>query len=746
MFGRTLVRSTRAVAVFWLLVWTGYGKAAEAPADPGVKHQVVIGAIDLLDDAVTKKGISAAAVSGALQLNLALDPTIGAVALEPIGEIKKPRNGYYLTSALQSFQNRVLWTGALQRFVSRDETSKPDEGPRVLIGPVTLNDENGLRPAAFGEVVTLIKRELLEGTVQAGTLTAHRISCFSTESPRAKRLAEDLTHEIDYALQAGRKVRSMGVEECVDANLFDCHQRLDVGANILINVNDNDGIAVKSELCWIPNRISDSLRLPLPELRERLSFSGLDQKSQVPDVREIKITRDIQNAYVAVLSRTIPAIVNQSRANDVESASRAMTAGPEEMAQVGSALLDAGNSPYVALGLLQRAAAGRPSAIAAFQIGRAYHGLGESASAERYLRLSLQLMAVDSSAIADVQGELGTVLFEQQKFSEAELQLRESLGRKDNPKLFATYLRATYLLGNSDEVLRIVDQLSQQHQTDPEILAIVARVTLDRHEFGISLLNAIKQALSFLPPGNQDAFLDLARTLAIEDISSLQPDAQVAKDALDLVIDRTYLGTDNTFHRPRSSRDAIDFLMRGRAELAIAEGRDFQGISDAVSDMRQAMRFLLEQPPGKRNGDLAVADLELAEVLFLDTDYRGASSIAADFLARAQNENPEVSSYSLVAHLLFVASRFGLDEIQDPLQDLQRRLGTLPSDTPPAINQAVQPPTGPVVQVRIAEWSFKLFDNFVCQKLGGAARATVRQLSDLVQKKINSKAVLEECK
>ena len=435
-----------------LLFCFGHVQAAGTTTDLRSAVPLAIGEVVIVDDAVTKKGISVTTVSAALRLLAAGDPTIQLIAPEPDGTSKKPRNGFYLSSSLQSFQDSILWTGTLQRFRSQDESSPPREDNPVKLGPVTLVDSSGLKPLAFAEIGTLIKRQLNEEPVPAQSLVTYRISCLSTDRPKSKRFAEQLAYELDLALQGLGKLRSAGVEECKATQdaLNPAPQYVAVTVDGRVDTGDDDETTVQPNLVWVPYRGDNPLTLPLPELREG------------------KITPETRRRYLRLLSSGIPSIVNETSRSDLKDASDAMAkAAPEQMVQTGSSLLKAGNSPYLALALLQRGGAADPNANVAYEIGKAYSALDELLWAERYLRDAVKLAQDGSSDLADIQGELGKVLFRRQKFKEAEKQFKASLQRKDNQQLRVVYLQIENLLGNETEINRQLNILLEQSKSNP---------------------------------------------------------------------------------------------------------------------------------------------------------------------------------------------------------------------------------------------------------------------------------------
>ena len=281
---------------------------------------------------------------------------------------------------------------------------------------------------------------------------------------------------------------------------------------------------------------------------------------------------------------------------------------------------------YLALALFQRSRSGDTDFEAAYQIGKTYQLLSEHELAEQHFRDALRFAPADWSARADAEGDLGTTLFEQHKFEEAETKFRESLRRKDSVDIRTRSISTAYILGKNEDVQRELGQLLKQPHPDPKIYLLAARVNLQSGNFPQTLV-IIRQAVDDVPSESRGLFLDLARDLATGAISSYPPNPQTAKDALDLILN--YKGAAAAPGSvPNNLSDAVAFLIRGRAKLEIAENNAFTGVDDAAKDMEQAKMFTDGQPPDKRSHELALVDLELAEAQFLDGKYSAAADLA----------------------------------------------------------------------------------------------------------------------
>ena len=161
--------------------------------------------------------------------------------------------------------------------------------------------------------------------------------------------------------------------------------------------------------------------------------------------------------------------------------------------------------------------------------------------------------------------------------------------------------------------------------------------------------------------------------------------------------------------------------------------------------MERANLFAEQQPPTKRDQQLALVDLELAEAQLLSGNYASAANTAEKFVHRLQPGNEEILPYNPVAQLLIVAGNYLSGKVQDPLTQLENRLQPLPNGKPAALIKNLTTPSGQLVEVRISQWSFDTLDEYACQKLQQQKRAVVKQLSEMVQKKIDSNATLKPC-
>ena len=714
-----MTKAATLAAILGFSLCTAYAQGEDKTATYGIELPLlIVGDVELVDDGVARKGINKLDFSGMLRFLFAGDRTILIGSSEAMSERKRPARGFYLSSSLQTFQDAVLWTGTLEHF-----EGTPDPDKSIPLGPLTLADSTGTRPAVLNEMAALIRRSIGQVSISTRTLPVYRVSCFSEGAP-ADRFAADLASDLDVVLQKQGQLRSQGLEECGDAEAIQFTQRLLRNAVAVIYAavsEQRERVHVQPELAWIPER-------PSPESREK------QFRVPLPQFDETRTTlRDRRNRYLQLLGRSIAATLNHSPERDLELASEALASGTPAMWQAGSAMLERGNSPHLALALLQRGH-DQTSFEAAYQLGKAYQAIREPAFAERHFRQSMGLAPADWTDLAEVQGELGTVLVELQKFKEAEVHLKELLERRDNHDVRVKYLRVARLLGNKVHVEQELQFLLSYPKPDLSVLAIAARSSLDTRDFE-KAFGHIERAVRDIerdghPAPEKPVFVELAKTLAVDAIAAQKADPEIAKKALDLVI-------------RMSPDDALAYLMRGRAQLMMAELNNFSDIALAVRDLQKAN--LGATKLGKPSRDLAVVDLELAEAEFLGGNYRVAADIAEEFLIRQQTGQMEIASYGPVAHLLIVASGYLLTKIDDPREDLETRLQYLHEEKPAALTENVSTPWGQTVEVRIAEWSFAAFDKYVCQKLEGRKRSIVKGLSELVQKRLDTSADPDSC-
>ncbi len=237
-------------------------------------------------------------------------------------------------------------------------------------------------------------------------------------------------------------------------------------------------------------------------------------------------------------------------------------------------------------------------------------------------------------------------------------------------------------------------------------------------------LRKYSEALELIEKGLQrgglevSSFTKQARALAVAVGGSANADIQIARRALDLALQR--------------EPDDVDALiLRGRVRLQIAGTANYEGTAAAADDFARAVTQALAQK--KDNPELRVVQIELAEARFMAGQHAAAAKAALDFLEVAPDTISGIDSYRPVAHLIKAASDQlrGVRGVQDRLR------GDIAGFTSwPELFVEVPGGKGKASRIRVAQWSFNVFDDFVCRKTEGAQRAALIDLSAMVQTKV----------
>jgi tetratricopeptide (TPR) repeat protein len=660
------------------------------------KPMLIIDEVQSLDEGANKRGIAADALTGTLRLLFATEPSVQVLNAEGGLGLRAPQNSYVVSSSIRSIQDAIVWLGTFRRIESPDgagQQSKP-----VALGPITIAERGGLQPSALTEIVSLIRRQIQDDIAGVEKKYRYRIGCFTVKGASvAVQLANQVRLELDQVLARDFGLRNAGMDACKAAGRPVAEPDIVIVQGAVLQFSG--ALALQAELLWNSESKEGRQVTPLPGWREE---TGQRAKPASQNMR--------------TLSRAIAAAMETPQA-DIAAAHNAVERGAKETLEQAAKFLDLGRAPYLALAMLQQLD-GKPTAELSYQLGRVHHATGNAPTAEAHFRKAIELAPKDWSQLPKLKSQLGIVLLEQQKFSEAETLFAESLSQLDDPAIRVRYLRTLYLLGKSAAASEQISLLREKPPVDPEVLSIAVRLSLDSGDTA--------RALEFLqagitdPQADKSVFVVMAKILATNAIGSKDGRAQDAKTALEIVL------------RNSPEMDPEAYLLLGRATLMTSTTGDSGGTTkDAIDAFEQAKR--LAKRSAKNSPDLAVVALELAEAYFLNGDYQRAAETAQEFLKTEAVPDFGASSYYPVAHLLVVAGDYLRGALtDDPAKELLHRTQHL-KNAPPQLVAKIPTFQGKFIDVPVARWSFDTFDNYACKKLSEPQRSVVRGLSEGVQ-------------
>jgi tetratricopeptide (TPR) repeat protein len=717
---------TAVVVLAWFLL-------VGAPQALAETARVLLGETRVLDGGVDTGRVDPNTFTSTLKFILGSDPAlqVGDIRDGPAGT---PVGAYRVTSSLQSLRESILWTGQMQRpdAVPGQQTS-PDP---IQLGPVTLADDKGLRAGALVEIVGLIKRQVIQGAAAPRRPVAIYTCLKPDASPLAREYAEEFRQYFAPQIKIADLIPVSPPPPCLEAigPLPENTARV-TGRT----VQQDSLIVVEPVLEW-----KDSV-IPLPVLR-------LDVKAGV----------DAGQAYVAMLSRATIAAFQKYPPPVLE----LLSAFATDSWQQNRARLSA--YPYLTIAILQRrdvsAESAESRALHFYRLGVAFAEARELDSAKASFELSRQLR----KDWIDPVRELGTLLFEFQRYDEAKVILEEALAldkNREDAKLQEKYAHAAYLLGNKDDARRELKALLEKFGSTASASAWLLSARLAIDDGNLQLAASQAERAHALAPGDRAVIERLAREITVaviekdaktradpRRISPTSPqEFQPARNVLDLL-------------EPRSDDSPKLLALKGVVPLLqglAANGKDPVVRAEATRNVAAAIGYYRQAAAAESGGDPEheLIQLDLAEALLFaaglapdgtakSTAIEDSAKEARAFLDKGDPRGLGLVSFHPVAQFLITVGDYLLGRSVDPWSDLQSRI----KDGAEAPSLFALVPTGKdsagkgtSTRVLIAQWSFGPFRDFACDQLAEPQRGAIVDLLDRLMAKVKMPALERRC-
>jgi tetratricopeptide (TPR) repeat protein len=712
-----------------LLAWFLLVGAPQALAETA---RVLLGETRVLDGGVDTGRVDPKTFTSTLKFILGSDPTLQVADLRD-GPAGTPVDAYRLTSSLQSLRESVLWTGQMRRPDSVPGQQTPPDP--IQLGPVTLADDKGLRAGALIEIVGLIKRQVTQGTAAP----RRPVSIYACLRPDDSQLAREAAEDFRQYFAAQIKIVDL-----IPVSSPPCSEAIgplpENTARVTGSIMQQDGqIVVEPVLEW-----KDSV-VPLPLLR-------LDAKAGT----------DAGPSYITMLSRATIAAFQKYPPPVLE----LLSASATDSWQQNRARLSA--YPYLIAAILQRhdvsAESAEPRALRFYQIGVAFAEARELESAKASFEVSRQLR----KDWIDPVRELGTLLFEFQRYDEAKAVLEEALAldnNREDAKLQEKYAHAAYLLGNKDDARRELKALLAKFGSTAPASAWLLSARLAIDDGNLQLAASQAKRAHAAAPGDRAVIERLAREITVaviekdaktradpRRISPTSPqEFQPARDVLDLL-------------EPRSDDSPKLLALKGVVPLLqglAANGKDPVARAEASRNVAAAVGYYRQAAAADSGGDPEheLIQLDLAEALLVgaglapdgtakSTAIEDSAKEARAFLEKGDPRGLGLASFHPVAQFLITVGDYLLGRSADPWSDLQSRI----KDGAEAPSLFAIIPTGKdsagkstSTRVLIAQWSFGPFRDFACDQLAEPQRGAIVDLLDRLMAKITMPALARRC-
>lgn len=661
-----------------------FSMATQAPAqsqhDIGERaFHIVVEEPQVLDERLLEKGITGRSLAETLRFVLSTYPEL-TTALA--GQPNPPASQvpvFRLSSSIYKFQNSAVWSGDI---LGQDGKSR-------RIGPVTVTDDAGLKSGALNDIAALTLTHLRQPFL-GDTRGISVVSCVVHKGTMAASIVQDFQARLRSRIEStagvywqGSSARSCTVEpRAPDNNVALLSGQIEAR---------NDNISIKPTLSWrsIPS---------LPLAWYRGSFDSYISE---------------RDEYLTLIARSVSSLLNNEYPPDsISEALNANTRTDSEAAREGRLLLRAGYA-FLAIPLLQRGEMlGQTDLL--FDLGIAFRDAGASVQAAKIFE---RVIRIDDSH-GGAHKELGISLFNQRKYKEAAQQFERA---GNIPGAREKYASVLYLLDDRQGARKKAVEAVKAGEGSPDLDLLLAQLDMSDKKFGDAVLR-LKDGFG----GNlESAYISALKVLTR--VATEEKDFTAADDAFKILIAR--------------APSADNFLLYARAIMARAQDTGFADHAvRAVEMFRKALdknRTELSQNP-----QFSVVPLELAEALFVAGDEHvfAAREVASEFLfadavTDADKAKLSTRTYAPVARLFIVASEYLTRRaMEPPLRILERDLvDPLPY---PELYVSVARPVGDPVRFRVARWSFKTFDKYVCTKLSPSDRDVVLALSTTLQRKV----------
>lgn len=695
--------------------WLGLSLVSAAAQQP---MRLLLGETRAIDKGVGSTKVEPPAFTSALRFILGTDPAL------QVGELSDASAGtaldaYQLTSTLQTLRDSVLWAGELRRG-GQDAGTKPF--PPILVGPVVLADEKGLKASALVEIAALIKRHLS----QQLTATSKSVSIYSCLRPDQSNAAKQIAEEfrIFFAKTLSADARAVSA---VDLIPLQPPPPCDVtagplpenAARVVGTVTQRDqSLSIEPLLEW------KDYAIPLPIFTD-----------------DANTVQKLGPAYGRMLSRATVAAFRQYPPRIAEFLENQNKTNWQEDSR---SLFSFREFPYLLAAALQRRNSVSPvRAENEFELGLAFAIAKEPEFAASAFEKALQL----KPGWVDAYRELGGVLLELQRYDEAEAALKKALDQGNDPVLLEKYAQVVFFLGKRDLAGEVLDDVFKTTGGTFQARLLAARIALDQNKLDTALRHI--GTASNLPGADQVVITRFARDIANAALDNTLENQQLesAAAALNMI--------------PETKDDVQLFALKGSVQLRQAlrsdgktpAGREFasKNISGALEYYRKVLAADSADP------DYEAIELDISEGLYFAASYEvdparkvaflsESAKTARSFLKKDDPRGLGLVSYRPVAQLLITTAEYLQAPGKDPRPEFEHQLSetAAASDGP---HLSVTVPTGKDTKtnIKVGQWSFEAFDWSACKILPSPESEVVHTLSDQTQKKFNPKRGAKAC-
>jgi tetratricopeptide (TPR) repeat protein len=647
------------------------------PAETPVPRLVVIEEPLVLDGRLADKGISPQSFAETLKFVISTAP--GVTATIESGSPPSGQRTLRLSSKIDKFQESTIWTG---------EAREPTWGSAIL-GPVVILDEKGLRFGALSEISALVRAQFTR-SLNTGNSASLSLDCLKSTSQQESPLRQEIIYQLRSRLE---RVPGLRWQRLVSDLCSDTAQDMDQSVfRIEGSIEANEQlVSIEPQISW------QALRIPLARYRGT----------------PITFQND-RDEYLNMLAQSAAAIINEYPQEIVAIASEVRNSEPAVLADQGLKFLG-GNTPYLALPFLQRAATDNPGLY--YELGMTFKNVSAPRQSETAFRLSI----ASNSQHGLAHRELGAILFGQRKYDEA---AREFELAGNTSGVAEKYAPLLYLLGRRDAAREVAASALARGEGSIDLQLLLARLDIRERKAN----DAIERLAASLQEVQDDRIVKLLKEAAATTLQ--QRDYVSAESALSVLREK--------------APDPEVYLLSGRVAVAKSADNEFSDTNKAVDFFGRTLREKKNKNPENPELDLVV--LDLAEALFFDGQYATSAARANSFLtaqSAAEQDNSDLDNrittnrYVPVAALLVAASQHLTKPmpIENAMRFMDRWLGKS-SKKPELIVWVPVPGTDGLTPITIARWSFETFERYTCTQLGGRRRDEILRLTNYVEGKI----------
>jgi Tfp pilus assembly protein PilF len=647
---------------------------SDNPAETPVPRLVVIEEPLVLDGRLADKGITPQSFAETLRFVISTAPGVTATI-----ESGNPRTGQRtlrLSSKIDRLRESTIWTG---------EAREPTWGSMIL-GPVVILDEKGLRLGALSEISALVRAQFTR-SLNTGNSASLSLDCLKSTSQPESPLRQEILYQFRSRLE---RVPGLRGQRFVSDLCSDTAQDMDQSLfRIEGSIEANEQlVSIEPQISW------QALRIPLAQYRGT----------------PITFQND-RDEYLNMLAQSVAAIINEYPQEIVAIASEFRNSESAVLADQGLKFLG-GNTPYLALPFLQRAATDNPGLY--YELGVTFKNVSAPRQSETAFRLSI----ASNSQHGLAHRELGAILFGQRKYEEA---AREFELAGNTSGVAEKYAPLLYLLGRRDDAREVAASALARGEKSIDLQLLLARLDIRERK----AKDAIERLAASLQDVQDDRIVKLLKEAAATTLQ--QRDYVSAESALSVLRDK--------------APDPEVYLLSGRVAVAKSADNDFSDTNKAVEYFGRTLREKKSRNPENPELDLVV--LDLAEALFFDGQYLQSAARATSFLtaqSAAEQDNSELDNrittnrYVPVAAFLVAASQYLTKPmpIENAIRSMDRWLAK--SSKKPELIVWV-PGTDGLTPITIARWSFETFERYTCTQFNGRRRDEILKLTNYVESK-----------